>query len=121
MIEGLIFHGSFQPEDLDHVVPLVEQLLEQGNSRILLNLADVPSICPAAAIFLGAAAARCREAGGELVFAAPPAILLPALTADEDLATVRTFATEAEALAHFGIDPGEGPGFAGVPVRLRPR
>lgn len=116
VVEGLTFHGPFEPGDLEHVVSRFESIFSDGHYLIIVNIRDMPALCPAAAILLGEMAARCREHDGALVLAEPPPHLLPLLSTDEDLRTIRWFETEKAALRHLG---GDGPGHAGIPCRLR--
>ena len=79
----------------------VDQLVSEGQSQILLNLAGVPFIDSAGLGTLTVGFTRARSAGGALKIAAPQARVSDALQVTRLTRLFTLYATEHEALDSF--------------------
>ena len=98
----LALHGEFVTDDLPAVSQRVDDLIESGQYRFIVNLNDLKFIESLPLGFLIKTQRRLKNNNGEIVLSQPSAFLRTAINTLGLDHAFRVFPTDEQALEHFG-------------------
>jgi anti-anti-sigma factor len=110
--------GRLTVETVAVFTDVVRHLIEMGQTRILLNLADVPLLDASGIGAIAQAAAAARRDGGELALLNPTARSRHLLTITGLMPLLRAYDTTADALVSASLPASFPVAAAGQPARL---